>query len=1001
MPGTDKTIVRDNFLFEGATSIPVGSPLWFEWLSKAKHFSFKSSNGCFVAQCETRRDKAYWYAYRRRAGKLLKAYLGKTEELTLERLQQASLSLTEQPLIKQKISQPVGNENFTIESRIDTSFLPITKINVPLLPRQLVSRPRLTCQINTPLTLIYAPSGFGKSTLLNDWKQSCSHPVAWLALDESDNQAIRFWYSVIMALQTIDHDFGAELLTHLRTGSSIRLSEVVSRLTNDIVNLQTSYPHFGLVLDDFHRINQTEIYDSLQAWLEHLPPNMQLIILGHTKPPLSLGHLRAKGLLTELDANDLRFTLEEGINYLRQYQQEPPLAYGDLTKLVKHAEGWAAGLTLTALALGKQENRRQFVDTFSGAHIYMREYFMETALQRSSPEVQSFLLKTAILKHLTGSLCDALTGQTGGEEMLAHLWQENLFIVRLEEQGWYRYHDLFAEMLLSELEARFPAEVPQLHQRAAQWYRKQYAPADAIYHLLATQAWEEAALLLEEMALRELEQYGEDSRLLRCLQELPARVVQKHKTLLFVYLWLADVALPEQTIEHFITHIETDLSKKPDFQQTQDERDVLVEIQQIRRAWEQGDQFIPPARDGSENDAKWELLNGLHLFRHMYGPNPELWENQIASLLHKAESQGNLFVILMAGGVLARRALIKGQLRRSEKIVRQVLEQALARRGKLPETASIALGVLSQIHLERNELELAQKYLAQALDVDPNPTSTNMLIQIAIQRAKIQMVQGNFAEALANIQSIRALHLQRPSAVWTDLDLLAYEAFVYLRKGDILSAEQTLNAGSESIGEHSLSQLVHAEILLVKKQAESAEKQLNSLISQYPNGLPFESLMRTRILLAQALFDQHKINQALQVIKEAIRLAAPERFFHPFLEDGAVCTPLLSLALQTEHLTDEARAFIKELLRLSNHAGEDSQISQSEIEALSTSASISPREQEVLRLISLGCSNCELAQKLSISESTVKTHLSNIYKKLNVNSRVQAVACAKELGVVP
>ncbi len=1000
MPGSSKSIVQDNFLLAGASSIPVGSQLWYDWLSRAKHFSFKSQSGRFLAQCETRRNQTYWYAYRRRAGKLIKAYLGKTEELTSERLEQASLSLTGQTLLKQFTNQSVENGNGTAESRIDTSFLPMTKVNVPMLPRQLLTRPRLTRQINTPLTLIYAPSGFGKSTLLNDWKQTCGHPVAWLLLDESDNHLVRFWYSVTMALHTANPDLGKELLTYLRAASPSHLPEVISSLTNDIVNLQTSCPHFGLVLDDFHRINRTEIYDSVQTWIERLPANIQLIILGHTKPPLSLGHLRAKGLLTELDANDLRFTLEEGINYLRQYQQEPPLAYDDLAKLVKRTEGWAAGLTLAALALSKQENRRQFVDTFSGAHIYMREYFMETVLQRCSPEVQAFLLKTAILKHLTGSLCDALTGQTGGEEMLSHLWHENLFIIRLEEQGWYRYHDLFAEMLLSQLQARFPNEIPQLHKRAAQWYRKQYAPADAIYHLLATQAWEEAAILMEEMALRELEQYGEDSRLLRWLQELPESVVQKHKTLLLVYLRLADMALPKQKIEHFIAHIETNLSNKPDYKQTQDEREVLIEIRHIRRIWEERDQFIPPSRDGTENDARWELLNGLHLLRQVYGTSPEAWEAQVASLLHKAQAQGNLFVILMVGGGLARRALINGQLRRGEKIARQVLEQAFAQRGKLPEPASIALTALSQIHLERNELEPAQKYLAQAREVDPNPTSTNILVQIAIQRAKIQMIQRNFAEALANIQSIRALHLRRPSGFWTDQDLLAYEALIYIRKGDRLSAEQLLNE-SENIGEHSLSQLARAEILLAQKQANAAEQQLRTSLTQYRNEIPFEPLMSTRVLLAQALFDQHKINQALQVIREAIRQAAPERFFRPFLEGGAACTALLSLALQIENLTSEAHAFIKELLRLFDHTGGDSQISQAEIEALSTSASISPREQEVLSLLSAGYSNCELAQRLCISEATVKTHLSNIYKKLNVNSRVQALACAQELRLVP
>src|SRR5215216_2028896 len=402
VPGSAKSIVQDNFLFAGANRIPVGSPSWYEWLSTTKKFSFKSPRGSFVAQCEKRRNKTYWYAYHR-AGKLMKIYLGKTEELTPERLEQASISFTGQTMLKEFGSQSATDVNFMAESRIDTSFVPLTKVNVPVLPRQLVTRPRLTRQINTPLTLIYAPSGFGKSTLLNDWRQTCGYPVAWLSLDEGDNHIVRFWQSVMMAFQTINPEFGKELFAYLDTASSIKISEVISRLANDIVQHQTSYPHLGLVLDDFHRINQSEIYDSIQAWLEQLPPNMQLVISGHTNPPLSLGHVRAKGWLTELDTNDLRFTLEEGIAYLRQYQQETTLAYDDLVKLVKHTEGWAAGLTLTALALGKQENQRQFVDTFSGAHIYMREYFMQTVLQRCSPEVQAFLLKTAILKHLTGS----------------------------------------------------------------------------------------------------------------------------------------------------------------------------------------------------------------------------------------------------------------------------------------------------------------------------------------------------------------------------------------------------------------------------------------------------------------------------------------------------------------------------------------------------------------------------------------------------------------------
>ncbi|HEX2997598.1 MAG TPA: LuxR C-terminal-related transcriptional regulator, partial [Anaerolineales bacterium] len=625
------------------------------------------------------------------------------------------------------------------------------------------------------------------------------------------------------------------------------------------------------------------------------------------------------------------------------------------------------------------------------------EYFMETVLQRSSPEVQTFLLKTAILKHLTGSLCEALTGQTGSEELLARLWQENMFITRLEEQGWYRYHDLFAEMLLSLLQARFPNEVPQLHQRAAQWYCAQNAPADAVYHLLTMEAWEEAAALIETMALRELEQYGEDSRLLRWLEQLPESIVQKHKTLLFVYLRLADIALPRQKIERFIAHVEANVSNTPASQQTQEECEVLKEIQRVRQLWEQGDSFVPPSSNDGDNDSRWEVLSGLHLIKPLYGPNPEVVENQLAHLLEKAQAQHNLFVILMVGGMVASRAFVNGQLRRSEKIARQVLEQALAQRGKLPEPSSIALTTLSQVCFGRNDLDLAQKYLSQAREVDPNPTSTNMPVRIGIIQSLILAAQGRLEEAVANLQEVRALQLRRPSGVWTDQDLLAYQSFLCIRKGDISAAEQLLN-GSEDPNEHHLSQLARAEILLHKHRASDAEELLSDLIARYPNGIYSEPLLRARLLLALASFEQHKVNQALQTIAEAIRSAAPERFIRPFIESGADCVPLLLLALKNERFTVEAQDFTRELLRSLGHV--DVRTSQAEIETLSISASISPRERDILDLLKNGYSNVEIAAKLYISESTVKTHLGHIYSKLAVNSRLQAVNRAKELKLI-
>jgi len=320
-------------------------------------------------------------------------------------------------------------------------------------------------------------------------------------------------------------------------------------------------------------------------------------------------------------------------------------------------------------------------------------------------------------------------------------------------------------------------------------------------------------------------------------------------------------------------------------------------------------------------------------------------------------------------------------------------------RGKLPEPASISLAVLSQVYMERCEFELAEKYLTQAVEVDPKPTSSNMPVQCAIQRAKLQILQGKFDEALANIRSIRVFHHHRPSGIWTEQDLIAHEALVCIRMGDITAAERLISESSNT-GEHSLSLLARAEILLETGQSDLAEKELHYIVSNFPYGILSEPLMPVRVLLVQALFSQNKIYEALHAMRVAIRLAAPERFFRPFLEGSAACIPGLSLVLKRDTFTTEAHTFIKDLLRIFEQAGNSGQHTQAYIDALSISGSISPREQEILRLMSAGSSIQEIAYKLTISDSTVKTHIGNIYNKFNVNNRIQAVSIAKELNLV-
>ena len=994
MESSEKPIVVNDQLVFGNTTLPVGSLEWNDWVSANKKFRFKGIDGSFSARRESRGNNTYWYAYRRRGGRLFKVYLGKSKDLNEEVFQETNRALTEaqfkSPSKKQKISTEV--------SRIDFSYLPKTKVTAPMLPQKLLRRPRITKQIFTPLTLIYAPSGFGKSTLLNSWSRSSEFPVAWLSLDKQDNQPVHFLYSLVTALQTVNPEWGEDIIKNLRLySSSVKLPEMVTLVTNDVTGNQ----RLGLVIDDFHYIHHAMIFDFLQALFAQIPPNLRLVISGNTKPPLLLGELRAKSMVTELDANDLRFTQEEGVQYLQMFTEDANIPQGDLERLVKHTEGWAVGLTLTALALSQQEDPKDFAKTFSGTHIYFREYFMETIHRQLSTEMQAFLLKTSILKQLNGDLCNALTGQTNGKETLAKLWQENQLISKLEEPGLYRYHDLFAEMLNDQLRTRYPEDLVELHQKAAQWLNENGAPSDAISHLLAAESWEEAAALIASAALRELADFGEDSRLLRWLLALPETVFRQHKNLLLIYLQLASVAFPRERIKEFIDRVEVCIRQIPASKRTADESGVLKEVVRLQEEWKDDVAYTPRFQDREEHYQDWNLLSGIHWLKIPEPFDMVYVEEKIYPLFQLAQKQENLFVICMAGGTYLERIAHNGQLGVAEELSYQILQIALDIRGSLPETASLVLGTLCLINIQRHQLTLAKEYLTRLLEVDPNPTSTNMSITMALYRAKIQAAEGEFDDALITLQSAKELQKRKPSGVWESQDICAYEIIMNVRSGNLEKAQRLLSEQA-NLKPNSLTLLATAVLRLMQGDAEQAEDILKSLMQCCPCGLRTESLETIRIPLALALFDQHKVYQAKQIFIDSIRQSAHDRVFQPYIDYGEHILPLLMLILRTTNLPADEYAFIENLLKFVSSLDKlDIQMpNQETIADLAIAASITEREQDVLLLLSRGFSNREIAEELYVCESTVKTHLSNIYKKLNVNNRVLATARADELELV-
>ena len=374
-----------------------------------------------------------------------------------------------------------------------------TKLYIPPPRPKVVLRPRLIERLNEglfrrKLTLISAPAGFGKTTLVSEWVAGCERPVAWLSLDEGDNDPTRFLTYLVAALQTIAAKIGAGVLAVLQSPQPPPIESILTALLNEIATIPD---HFILVLDDYHVIDSKPIDHALTFLLEHLPPQMHLVITTREDPQLPLARLRARGQLTELRAADLRFTPAEAADFLNQVMGLN-LSAEDIAALETRTEGWIAGLQLAALSMQGREDIASFIQAFTGSHRFVLDYLVEEVLQHQPEHIRSFLLQTAILDRFCAPLCNAVTEREDGKEMLDVLERSNLFLIPLDDQRqWYRYHHLFADVLQAHLMEAQPDQVSSLHQRASAWYERNGLRSDAIRHALAAQDFERAAGLIE------------------------------------------------------------------------------------------------------------------------------------------------------------------------------------------------------------------------------------------------------------------------------------------------------------------------------------------------------------------------------------------------------------------------------------------------------------------------------------------------------------------------
>ncbi|MBN1221474.1 MAG: helix-turn-helix transcriptional regulator [Anaerolineae bacterium] len=887
-----------------------------------------------------------------------------------------------------------------------------TKLYIPPPRPELVPRLRLLERLNQSLqrkpsiVLISAPAGFGKTTLVGDWLRQIDLPVAWLSLDDDDNDPIRFLIYFIAALETLQPDFGADIRALLQSPQPSPIKNVLTMLINDIAAISTD---FILVLDDYHVIEQPTIHEALVFLADHLPGPMQLVIASRADPPLPLPRLRTRGQLIELREAELRFTLAESTQFLNQVMGLN-LTTEDVAALEARTEGWIAGLQLAALSIRGRatEHVADFIAAFGGSHRHVIDYLAEEVMNQQSPEIHNFLCHTAILERLTASLCDAVTGRADSETILRRLEQANLFLFPLDDRReWYRYHRLFADFLRSHLQQDFPDGVADLHRRASRWYEQNRLVAAAIEHALLAQDFERTAQLIEKAADVILIR-SEVATLQGWLEALPDEVIRARPLLCVYHAWaLVLNASPIETAE----------ARLQDAIAAEAAGSVSGEVLAFRvwLAALQGDTHF--TLDLSQQALKLLPENSLFMrsivaasvgLVHVWGGNIPAVTEAFTEVVRVGQQTGNVIVTVLAQCRLAQTIMIEGRFHQSKLLLQQALDWAKDKQGRLRPIAGVALTGLGWLMMEWNELAEAERQISNGIELTRR-WSEAACLQGYLGLALVKQMQGDSEGADEAILKARQL-AERFDAMQIDDQMVAiYQARLWIAQGNDFPAR--LEAAARWAKERNLTRevnlreleieaefspflraieyLVVARLFLAQGHPEDALAVLTSLLKKTEAARWVWLTAEILVLQALAYQQQGQLLRAFSVLEQALSLAEPEGLKRIFVENGPPMAELLA--------------------KLKIEGGrEKGKVSSSYTASLQPSASIpqplveplSERELEVLRLIAAGLSNQEIANELVVAVSTVKTHVNNIYRKLDVSSRTQAVARGRELELV-
>jgi LuxR family maltose regulon positive regulatory protein len=1011
---------------EHAEAIVVGTPAWYAWLHQATRFRLETPQGLITVRKERSgggRGRWYWRAYRKQRGRLHRLYLGPDAALTPAALTAASASLGAllAGALEDQIPSPAAVPYAPPGcSAVQPPPLIIsTKIAPPVLRTGLAVRSALVAQLRSartyPLTLVVAPAGFGKTTLLVQGLTAPAHvAVAWLTLERSDNTPSDFLTALHAALVRVAPDCVQQTGVLLRLPYRTEPGYVLDLLISDLANSSATV---DIVLDDYHVIDDQAVHQLVARLVEHSPPSVHVVIASRAEPPLPLARLRARGLIAEVTEADLRFEKAAATRLLRA-ASGVALCDTDAATLVARIEGWVTGLQLAALAIRTAADPARVIAAFSGEHRLIADYLLGEVLIELPEYLRSFLHATSILDRLSAPLCAAVWSDGGqaaraeARQFLAELEQRGLFIIPLDDtRTWYRYHPLFAELVRAELaRAEQPVAVEALHRRAAEWFlarrHVEGRPAleAAIAHLVAGGAAGYAAELVEQAGLQAVF-CGELDTFQRWVKALPVGEVQARP-----YLRLA-------ASDHFPRlknprHVAEELGALDGALETGGRMDVPSGTQRETRRAETlavrayvaqacGDLELAASLlldalallPDSEHALRWRLLVSLG---NAYALEGWFEAAHLALTVSLASTDGDPVLAHLSQSYRAWVDLSMGRIRRAHLAFRQLYTDAKAAGwGELPITGDALLGLGAAL-AERGQLREGLAHMERGLALMRRMGFNALLIPGELERARIYRAIGCVPDAQTAVKQAEELVHEfaapllsaRVTAARLDLGLLS--------SGDAPSIRSSIAFSDVPV------RLALARAAIREGRPRQAREALEPLLTIAQQRRWGWALLSGCVLWAIACSAEQDTEGMIWALSAAIDQCEPEGWLLPFLEEGQIVVSLLQRGAALEQAEQYARrdTMIRLLDALIAARNQASQSGESVTAGCDMPEPLTPREREVLVLLASGASNAEIAVRLVVAVSTVKAHSRSIFGKLRVANRTQAAARAYQLGLL-